>query len=542
MRLGIPKESYLGERRVAATPDTVTKLKNLGFEVAIEAGAGAGASFSDEAYAAAGAEIVDAARVFGESDVVIKLRAPTMAEADRIREGTTLISFIWKVVNEELVAKLASRKLNVLAMEMIPRTTRAQKMDALSSTANLVGYRAVVEAAANFGSFFTQQITAAGKFPPAKVLIIGAGVAGLAAMGTARGLGAVVRAFDTRSAAREQVQSMGCEFLEVQLAEDGDGGGGYAKEMSPAFIEAEMALFAKQAAEVDIVITTALIPNRPAPKLWLASHVAAMKAGSVIIDLAAEQGGNCDLTKKDELTISPNGVKIVGWTDYPSRLATTASQLYGMNLVHLLTDLGGAAKWNINLEDEILRGASLIHAGEVLPPAPPVNPSPAAKPAAAAPAAPAPVAAAPVAAAAPSAPKKSHGGHGGAAASGESSGFMKWMGIALLIGWLALRFTSGAAGESAGGATAFLQHLTVFVLACFVGWQVVWNVTPALHTPLMSVTNAISGIILLGGMLHEKSTDAPSAMILGTVAILLATINIAGGFLVTQRMLKMFRK
>ncbi len=542
MRLGVPKEVFPGERRVAATPETVKKLKDLGFTVVIERGAGEGASFSDAAYEQAGAELSDAPGIWGGSDLVIKVRPPTLAEADTLKEGATLISFIWKLANPELVERLAARKANVLAMEMIPRTTRAQKMDALSSTANLVGYRAVIEAAAHFGSFFTQQITAAGKVPPAKILIIGAGVAGLACIGTARGLGAVVRAFDTRPAVREQVQSMGAEFLEVQIQEDADGGGGYAKEMSPAFIEAEMALFAAQAKEVDIVITTALIPNKPAPKLWLKSHVEAMKPGSVIIDLASEQGGNCDLTVKDQVVVH-NGVKVVGFTDYPSRLSGTASQLYGMNLVHLLTDLGGGTKWNVNLEDEIIRGASLIHKGELLPPAAPINPSPA-KPAAPKPAAAAPAAAAAAPAPAPSAPAKSHGGHGGhgGGGSGEASPAMKWVGIFLLVAWLGLRFgvNPAGAGDMTGAAT-FLQHLTVFVLACFIGWQVVWNVTPALHTPLMSVTNAISGIILVGGMLQTREPLGAAAW-LGTAAILLATINIAGGFLVTQRMLKMFRK
>ncbi len=544
MRLGVPKEVFPGERRVAATPETVKKLKDLGFTVVIERGAGEGASFSDAAYEQAGAELSDAAGIWGASDLVIKVRPPTLTEADALKEGATLISFIWKLANPELVEHLTARKANVLAMEMIPRTTRAQKMDALSSTANLVGYRAVIEAAAHFGSFFTQQITAAGKVPPAKILIIGAGVAGLACIGTARGLGAVVRAFDTRPAVREQVQSMGAEFLEVQIQEDADGGGGYAKEMSPAFIEAEMALFAAQAKEVDIVITTALIPNKPAPKLWLKSHVEAMKPGSVIIDLASEQGGNCDLTVKDQVVVH-NGVKVVGFTDYPSRLSGTASQLYGMNLVHLLTDLGGGAKWNVNLEDEIIRGASLIHKGELLPPAAPINPSPAKPAAAAATAAakPAPAAAAPAPAPAPSAPAKSHGGHGGASTdTGETPTAMKLVGGLLLLGWVALRFGVNAGTADASGAATFLQHLTVFVLACFVGWQVVWNVTPALHTPLMSVTNAISGIILLGGMLQAKGDPLSPATLLGTVAILLATINIAGGFLVTQRMLKMFRK
>jgi len=538
MKLGVLRETHPGERRVAATPDSVRKLIELGFEVHVERDAGAAASYDDAAYQAAGAHVAEsaAATVQGAA-VVLKLRAPTDVEVDRLEAGTTLISFLWPAQNPALVERLAARGVTALAMDRIPRTTRAQKMDALSSTANLVGYRAVVEAAAQYGSFFTQQITAAGKVPPAKVLIIGAGVAGLAAIGTARGLGAVVRAFDTRAAVREQVQSLGAEFLEVNLAEDGDGGGGYAKEMSPAFIEAEMALFMEQAKQVDVVITTALIPGKRAPILWPKTHVEAMKPGSVVIDLAAEQGGNCEVTRADEVVVH-NGVKVVGYTDYASRLATTASNLYATNLVHLLTDLGGAAQWDVNLEDEILRGATVIKGGEVLPPPPPVQPSPqgAAKPAAAAPAAtPAPPKPAP-------APAKSHGGGHAPAPEAPGSGVMPAaIGLALAALWVWLRFQSG--GELASAATTtFLQHLTVFVLACFVGWQVVWNVTAALHTPLMSVTNAISGIILLGGMLQAKGDPLSPATLLGTAAILFAVINVAGGFLVTQRMLKMFRK
>jgi len=540
MKLGVLRETHPGERRVAATPDSVRKLIELGFEVHVERDAGAAASYDDAAYQAAGAQIgASAEETVRGASVVLKLRAPTEVEVDHLESGTTLISFLWPAQNTALVERLAARGVTALAMDRIPRTTRAQKMDALSSTANLVGYRAVVEAAAQYGSFFTQQITAAGKVPPAKVLIIGAGVAGLAAIGTARGLGAVVRAFDTRAAVREQVQSLGAEFLEVNLKEDGDGGGGYAKEMSPAFIEAEMALFMEQAKQVDVVITTALIPGKRAPILWPKTHVEAMKPGSVVIDLAAEQGGNCELTRADEVVVH-QGVKIVGFTDYASRLATTASNLYSTNLVHLLTDLGGATRWDVNLEDEILRGATVIKAGEILPPPPPVQPSPqgaAAKPAAA----PNPPAAQPTPKPAP-APAKSHGGGHAPAPEAPGSGVVPAaIGLALAALWVWLRFQSG--GELASAATTtFLQHLTVFVLACFVGWQVVWNVTAALHTPLMSVTNAISGIILLGGMLQAKGDPLSPATLLGTAAILFAVINVAGGFLVTQRMLKMFRK
>jgi len=538
MKLGVLKETHPGERRVAATPESVRKLVELGFEVHIEHAAGAEANYGDAAYEAAGARIAANPReTVAGAGVVLKLRAPSEAEVDLLDPGTTLISFLWPAQNPTLVERIAARGLTALAMDRIPRTTRAQKMDALSSTANLVGYRAVVEAAAQFGSFFTQQITAAGKCPPARVLIIGAGVAGLAAIGTARGLGAIVRAFDTRAAVREQVQSLGAEFLEVTLAEDGDGGGGYAREMSPAFIEAEMALFMEQARQVDVVITTALIPGKRAPILWPTTHVEAMKPGSVIIDLAAEQGGNCELTRAGEIVVH-NGVKVVGFTDYASRLATTASNLYSTNLVHLLTDLGGGLRWNLNLDDEILRGVTVVRQGEVLPPPPPVQPSPAAAPAAK----PATAAAAPATAPKPAAAPKPARSHGHSEPDAPGSGTVPAaIGLALAALWLWLRFATGS--DAVGDATtAFLQHLTVFVLACFVGWQVVWNVSAALHTPLMSVTNAISGIILLGGMLQAKGDPLSPATLLGTAAILFAVINVAGGFLVTQRMLKMFRK
>jgi len=544
MRIGIPKEIHAGERRVAASPDSVKKLVAMGFEVSIETGAGDAACYTDAGFAAQGAKIeADAAALWSCADLVLKVRPPVDSEVDLMREGGSLISFVWPARQKPLLDKLAAKKATVLAMDCIPRISRAQKMDALSSMANISGYRAVIEAARLYGSFMTGQITAAGKVNPAKVLVIGAGVAGLAALGTAKSLGAIVRAFDTRAAVKDQIVSMGGEFLEVKIQEDGEGGGGYAKEMSPAFIEAEMALFAAQAKEVDIVITTALIPNRPAPKLWLDYMVDSMKPGSVVVDLAAENGGNCAYTVPGEVVVK-NGVTIFGRTDLTSDLATTASQLYAQNMVHLLTDMGGGTKYHINLEDEAVRGALVLHNGELMWPAPVVQPTPVA--------APKPTAA--VAAAEPirapemkfkeetlSHPKKVASSSGAASAKTAP---LTWVMVGiLLIGLLALKFGAGNPDPNAAhGMAIFAERLTVFVLACFVGWQVVWNVTPALHTPLMSVTNAISGIILVGGMLHTAGNTQSAPVILGIVAVLLATINVAGGFLVTRRMLKMFRK
>ena len=510
-KLGIPKEIYPNEYRVAATPETVKKLQKLGFEILIESGAGSAANFSDEAYQQAGCHIApNAHTLWTEADIVLKVRPPEDREIEMIpKEGNTLISFIWPAQNQELLEKLASHNATVLAMDAIPRISRAQKMDALSSMANIAGYRAVIEAANNFGRFFTGQITAAGKVPPAKVLVIGAGVAGLAAIGAARSLGAVVRAFDTRPVVKEQVESLGAEFLELEFEEDGTGQGGYAKTMSKEFIEAEMALFAEQAQEVDIIITTALIPGRPAPKLITTAMVESMKEGSVVVDLAAEQGGNCEVTKPNEI-YKYNGVTIVGLTDLPSRMAAQSSQLYGTNLWHLLKDMGGAEDYKVDFEDEVVRGALILHEGKVTwPPPKTSNPSPA--------------------------PAKSQPGTVKTVAKEaeqKSSGGFLW----LILAGLAL------VGIGIGAPSSFLSHFTVFVLACFVGWQVIWNVTPALHTPLMSVTNAISGIIILGGMLQIGSELTSPATILGAIAILIGTINISGGFLVTQRMLKMFQK
>ena len=517
MKVGVPKEVRRGERRVAATPETVGRLVKLGFDVMVEKDAGLGAAFRDADYVAQGATVAGSTKqVWQETDLVLKVQPPehnpelNEHEADLLREGGKLISFIFPAKNQELVERLAKRKATVLAIDQVPRITRAQKMDALSSMANIAGYRAVIEAASFYGRFFTGQMTAAGKVPPAKVLVIGAGVAGLAAIGAARGLGAIVRAFDTRAEVREQVQSMGAEFLTVTLVEDGSGSGGYAKEMSKEFIAAEMALFLEQAKDVDIIITTALIPGKPAPVLITEDMVKAMRQGSVIVDMAAESGGNCSLTQPGQV-IEQHGVTVIGYVDLPSRLAPTASQLYGSNLTHLLADMGGAKSFHIDLEDEVVRGAIVLRDGELLWP-PPRKEAP--KPVERkerAPSVP------------PPPPKKSHEN-----TPASLTVIAATLGILLLAGAFA--------------PPVFVGHLTVFVLACFIGWQVVWNVTPALHTPLMSVTNAVSGIILVGGMLQISGPLESPVTILSAIAVLIATINIAGGFLVTQRMLKMFQR
>ncbi|VEP11564.1 pyridine nucleotide transhydrogenase, alpha subunit [Hyella patelloides LEGE 07179] len=508
-KIGVPKEIYENEARVAATPETVKKLQKLGFEILIQSGAGESANFSDEAYEKVGCNIItDARSLWEQANIILKVRAPQGEELENLPVGKTIISFIWPAQNEELLNKLASRNATVLAMDAIPRISRAQKMDALSSMANIAGYRSVIEAANNFGRFFTGQITAAGKVPPAKVMVIGAGVAGLAAIGAAKSLGAVVRAFDTRPVVKEQVESLGAEFLELEFAEDGTGAGGYAKIMSKEFIDAEMALFREQAKEIDIIITTALIPGRPAPKLILTDMVESMKEGSVIVDLAAEQGGNCEVTKPNEI-YNYKGITVIGLTDLPSRMAAQSSQLYGTNLWHLLKDMGGAEDYKVDYEDQVVRGALVLHEGKITWPPPKIeNPSPTPPPKKAA-----------VATAVVEEKKSSNSG-------------LAW--ILLAVGALV--------GIGVGAPESFLSHFTVFVLACFVGWQVIWNVSPALHTPLMSVTNAISGIIILGGMLQISSDLTSPTVILGAIAILVGTINISGGFLVTQRMLKMFQK
>ncbi|MGY8793777.1 MAG: Re/Si-specific NAD(P)(+) transhydrogenase subunit alpha [Woeseiales bacterium] len=510
MKIGVPKEIHAGERRVATTPDVIKQLKKLGFEVLVEAGAGAAASYTDDAYATAGCEVVaSAADVWAQSDIVMKVRAPEGAEAGMLRSGQALISFIWPGQNSELLKDLTDRGVTAIAMDSIPRISRAQKLDALSSMANIAGYRAIVEAAQHFGRFFTGQITAAGKVPPAKVLVIGAGVAGLSAIGAAKSMGAIVRSFDTRPEVKEQVESMDAEFLLLEFDdEDGSGDGGYAKTMSEEFIKAEMALFLEQAKEVDIIVTTALIPGKPAPKLITAEMVQAMREGSVVVDLAAEQGGNCELTERDQVVIR-DGVSIIGYTDLPSRLAAQSSQLYGTNLRHLLTDLTPEKDGEIvvNMEDEVIRGATVCTDGKTTWPPPAAKLSAAPKKAAPAPA--------PVVVA----EKKSAAGPFIAAAVG---------GLALL-------------GLGAVAPPSFMAHFTVFVLACFVGYMVIWNVSPALHTPLMSVTNAISSIIVIGALIQISSPDDTIKWI-AVVTLLITSINIAGGFAVTRRMLEMFRK
>jgi NAD(P) transhydrogenase subunit alpha len=522
MKIGAPREVHLDECRVAITPDTAEQLQKLGFSVAIEAGAGEKAHFPDDAYREVGVEVVeDAKTLWAQSDIVLKVNGPEthpnecMDETELLREGGTLISFIWPAQNPELMEKLAARKATVLAMDSVPRISRAQKMDALSSMANVAGYRAVVEASHHFGRFFTGQVTAAGKVPPAKIMIIGAGVAGLAAIGAAGSMGAVVRAFDTRLEVKEQVESMGAEFLMLDFEEEGSGEGGYAKVMSEEFIKAEMDLFARQAMEVDIIITTALIPGKPAPKLITEAMVESMQEGSVIVDLAAQQGGNCALTEPGKVVVR-HGVTIIGLSDLPSRLATQSSQLYATNLRHLLTDLtpNKDGQIDVNMEDEVIRGATVIKDGEITwpPPPPKLSAAPPASKAAAASVAP------PIAAKAEEGPK----------------GFLATA-VLMGVGLLALL------GVGTVAPPAFLGHFTVFVLACFVGYMVIWNVTPALHTPLMSVTNAISGIIVIGALLQISSPSGLVVM-LAAISILIATVNVFGGFYVTQRMLQMFRK
>ena len=488
----------------------------MGFEVQIEKGAGADSGISDDAYVAAGAtlaESVDA--LWKAADVIVKVRPPTPEEAHRAREGATLISLLQPERNPELPPVLQSLKLSAVALERIPRVTRAQKMDVLSSMANLAGYRAVIEAAQQYQGFFGPQITAAGATPPARVLIIGAGVAGLAAIAAAKALGAEVRAFDVRAAAREQIESLGATFLQVDIQESGDGGGGYAKTMSKEFIEAEMALFRKQAAEVDIIITTALVPGTRAPILLPRDVVEKLKPGSIVVDMAAEQGGNCELCKPGEI-VDFNGVKIIGFTDLASRMAGTASRFFANNLVHLLTEMGAGEKFRVDLENDVVRPALLTHAGELLAPPPRKEPSPA-----------------PAAKPAPKPPAVDTKPQQQAIMTPTNRAWGTTLGG---LGVIAVLFVLGRFAPA-----DFLKHFTVFILACFVGWQVVWSVTPALHTPLMSVTNAISGIIIIGGMLQIGS-DIDLASILGALAVLVAAVNISGGFLVTQRMLKMFQK
>ena len=519
MKLGVPKERAAGERRVAATPDSVKRLQKLGFTVMVEKGAGVEASYPDSAFEAAGAEVVDAATAW-HADVVAKINAPTEDEVPLLSQGSALISLISPDQNSELVSLLATREATVLALDKVPRITRAQKMDVLSSMANIAGYRAIIEAATHYGGFFGAQMTAAGKTPPVKVMIIGAGVAGLAAMGAARSMGAIVRAFDVRAACKEQVESMGCEFLTVELEESGEGEGGYAKTMSPEFIEAEMQLFLSQIEDgVRIIVTTALIPGRTAPILVEQRHLDAMAPGSVVVDLAGSAGGNCVGTVPGEVTVTDRGVTIVGYTDLTSRLPTVASQFFATNIFHLLDEAGGA-EFNLDHDNEALRGCMVLEKGESRWPPPKFEkPKPKAPP---------PPPTEEVTAQQPAKAKKK--GHGAPASDG--TGQTPALVIAAVVlaacGWFA--------------PTAFIEQVSIFALSCFIGWQVIWNVNHALHTPLMSVTNAISGIIIVGGMIQAGSGELDLAGILGALAILLAAINVAGGFLVTQRMLAMFRR
>ena len=528
--IGVPKETAAGEKRVATVPEVVEKLIKLGFQVAVESGAGDAANCDDDAYRAAGAEVLpDAATLWARADIVFKVRAPSADEVALMRPGGMLIGFVWPAQNPELMQQLAAKGATVLAIDALPRQlSRAQKMDALTSQAGVSGYRAVIEAANAFGRFFNGQITAAGKVPPAKVFIAGAGVAGLAAIGTAANLGAIVRANDTRAEVADQVVSLGGEFVKVDYEEEGSGGGGYAKVMSEGFQAAQREMYAKQAREVDIIITTALIPGKPAPKLITADMVATMKPGSVIVDMAAEQGGNCELTVPGQAVVR-HGVTIVGYTDLASRLAKQSSTLYATNLLRLTEELCKAKDGtvNVNFEDDAIRGLTVIKEGAVTWPAPPPKLPPAPPKLKAE-------------AAAPAAAKAKGHGHG---AVEPMSG--KTLAIVFAIGAVLFWFVGAYAPAS------FLQHFTVFVLACFVGYMVVWNVTPSLHTPLMSVTNAISSIIAIGALVQVAppldaagAADRPNTLILvcAVVALVLTAINMFGGFAVTRRMLAMFRK
>ncbi|KAA6208155.1 Re/Si-specific NAD(P)(+) transhydrogenase subunit alpha [Avibacterium paragallinarum] len=508
MLIGVPRERLDNETRVAATPKTVQQILKLGFEIIVEHDAGFKATFEDQAFIEAGAKVGTEQEVWN-ADVIMKVNPPTDEEIALIKEGATLISFIWPAQNEALMKKLSAKKINVLAMDAVPRISRAQALDALSSMANISGYRAVVEAANAFGSFFTGQITAAGKVPPAKVLVIGAGVAGLAAIGTANSLGAIVRAFDSRPEVKEQVKSMGADFLEIDFEEEGGSGDGYAKVMSEEFNRRAMELYAAQAKEVDIIITTAVIPGKPAPRLITKEMVDSMKPGSVIVDLAALTGGNCEYTKLGEVFVTPNQVKIIGYTDFPARLPTQSSQLYGTNLVNLLKLLCKEKDGNINIDfdDVVLRGVTVIRDGEITWPAPPIQ-----------------VSAQPQQKVEVVVEKKEEKPQD----PRVKYGIMGAIGVLFL--WLGSVMPA-----------AFLSHFTVFVLACVVGYYVVWNVSHALHTPLMAVTNAISGIIIVGALL-QIAQGSFFISLLAFIAILVASINIFGGFKVTQRMLAMFRK
>ena len=511
MKLGIPAEIDKKELRVAATPQNVLRLQKQGFEVFIEKDAGLKSQYANQEYIDAGAHLLDTAQeIYDTSDIILKVQPPTSAEIDLMHKDQVMLSYLWPAQNGDLLKKLSEKGVNAIAMDAIPRISRAQKMDVLSSMANIAGYRAVIESANYFGRFLNGQITAAGKVDPAKVLVIGAGVAGLAAIGTAHSLGAIVRAFDTRLEVEEQIQSMGAQFLTVDIEEDGSTDSGYSKVMSEAFIKAEMALFKEQAKDVDIIITTAQIPGRKAPVLILKEHVEVMKRGSVIVDLAASTGGNCELTKDDEVYTTDNGVTIIGKLD---QLPQQASQLYGNNLAHLLDDMGKAENFKIDMEDDVVSRAMVTYDGKInWPPEPlPVSPQK---------------------------PKVEVEMPVEEEVSPEKKARKKAMTTIISLGVIGLfLFLLGKVAPH-----EFMSHFTVFVLAVFIGWQVIWNVTHALHTPLMAVTNAISGIIVIGGLLQTQDNLSSPMTIIAFFAILVASINIVGGFFVTHRMLKMFKK
>lgn len=517
MHIAVPKETRSRERRVACSPEAAQGLIGLGYTLGVESGAGAEAHFSDSDWQRAGARLIpDRVQLWRDADIILKVMPPTTGECALFRKGQVLVSFLNPARNHTLLKKLAGRGVSVLAMDCVPRISRAQSIDALSVMANIAGYRAVIEASHHFGRFLAGQVTAAGKIPPARVLVVGAGVAGLSAIGAARGLGAVVCAFDTRPEVAEQVQSMGARFLTVTSDESGAGEGGYAREMSAAFIEAERALLAEQARQSDIIITTALIPGKPAPQLITEDMVRAMPDGGVIVDLAAEQGGNCVLSRKNRVS-EQHGITILAWTDLPSRLPAQSSRLYANNLLHLLTSMtpGRDGILSINDEDEVVRSMTAVRAGQITWPPPPLAvPSPAA---------PATVQAARVSPAPPAAKPRS-----------AWTGALRTLCLLGIAGGLLFGLGSAA-------PLSFLQHFTVFVLACFVGYRVIWEVTPSLHTPLMSVTNAVSSIIVIGALIQIASPGILSTL-LAAIGVGVASVNIAGGFAVTQRMLRMFRK
>ena len=519
MKIGSPKEIYKGENRIAMTPESAKQLQKLGYECIIETGAGNNSNFSDKNFKDAGVKVVkNSDQLWKESDIILKVRGPAATEVTKMRSGQQIISFIWPGQNKSLLESLKKKKVTVQAMDMIPRISRAQKMDALSSMANIAGYRAVIEASNQFGRFFTGQITAAGKVPPAKVLVIGAGVAGLAAIGTAQSMGAIVRAFDVRPEVAEQIESMGAEFLMLDFETDVSGEGGYAKPASKEFIKKEMELFRSQAPEIDIVITTALIPGMPAPKLWPKEMVDLMKPGSVIVDLAAEQGGNCDVTVPDKMIETKNKVRVIGFTDLPSRMATQASTLYSTNTRHMMDDLTPNKDGIpfINMDDDVIRGATVVYNGEIT--FPPPKPK--------------------IAAIAKhineniklKTPEE---------LTQEKINAERKAGITQVVSLVIGACLTWLIGMYA--PADFMQHFIVFILSCFVGFQVIWKVSHALHTPLMAITNAISGIIILGALLQMETANN-IVSVLALISIFIATINIVGGFMVTKRMLAMFQR